>query len=83
MTIVKAPYSDIDWFFEIMQERKIIDVPQHLVDMWVDGRIIPPNRQGIEDILREMEVNEYDRFTMLKYNDAWCQMDTTYIQEIT
>ena len=76
-------YIDCDnLFFNVLHKQGIRDVPQHIVDRWIDGRIIPPNRQGLYDILKEMGVTEYDRFTMLKYNDAVCQMDSSYIREI-
>lgn len=47
-----------------------------------DERIIPPDRQGLTDILKEMGATEYDRFTLLIHNNAVCQRDNLYIREV-
>lgn len=69
-------------FFNSLHEQGIRDVPQHIVDCWIEGRIIPPDRQGLYDILQEMGVSEYDRFTMLIHSGGVSQMDKAYIKEV-
>lgn len=82
MQLARRCFKGFSIFFQILYKRGIKDVPQHLVDRWVDNRIIPPDRQGLYDILKEMGITEYDRFTMLLYNNGICQMDSSYIREV-
>lgn len=72
-----------DIFFRAMNDRGIVDVPQYLVDMWVTGRVVPPNRQGIEGILADIGMREYNVFDLLVYGNGRCQMDFSCIIEIT
>ena len=72
-------YADI--FFKELHKQGVIDVPQHLVDMWVRGRVIPPNRQGLRGILDELGMKEYNVFDLLLYGNGRCQMDYSCIIE--
>jgi hypothetical protein len=33
---------------------------------WVRDRLVPPNRQNIQYILRELELDEYDEFALIQ-----------------
>lgn len=72
-----------DIFFKLMNEQGIVDVPQHFVNRWVNGRVFPPNRQGIRGMLKEMGLKEYNVFDILMYNEGGCQMDYSYLKEVT
>jgi len=37
---------------------------------WIYERIVPPTRIGIDDLLRQMGLSEYDQFSILKYTSA-------------
>jgi hypothetical protein len=69
-----------DCFFDILQEQGVTVPEQHLVDMWVDGRVPPPNRQGIRGMLEGVGMKEYDRFAILTYASGRCQQDSSYIK---
>lgn len=71
----------VDIFFKELNKQGIIDVPQHLVDMWVRGRVIPPNRQGLRGILDDLGMKEYNVFDLLVYGNGRCQMDYSCIIE--
>lgn len=68
-----------DIFFDVMHLRGIVEVPQHLVDMWVTHRVFPPNRQGLRGMLDEMGMKEYNVHDILVYGNGRCQMDHSMI----
>lgn len=70
-------------FFDECNKQGITEVPDYLVDMWIRGRVIPPNRQGIKGILAEMGMTEYNVFDMLIYCDGRCFKDKLYLKEVT
>lgn len=68
-----------DCFFRELNKQGIIEVPQHLVDMWVQGRVFPPNRQGLRGILEDIGMTEYNLHDILVYGNGRCQMDFSCI----
>ena len=71
-----------DMTFRILNQQGIIDVPDYITRNWVEHRVIPPDRQGLQGILKEMGMTEYNVFEMLLYNKARNQMDFSYIKEV-
>lgn len=69
-------------YFEVLRQRGIVDVPEHLVDMWVQGRVLPPNRQGLQGLLEKIGMHEYNVFDLLVYGSARNQMDYDCIREL-
>lgn len=69
-------------FFRVLNEQGVINVPDYLVDNWVHGRVIPPNRQGLQGILEECGMKEYNVFDLLIYGNGRCHMDSLCIKEI-
>ena len=72
-----------DILFALWHQKGIIDVPEHFVEMWVDSRVIPPNRQCMSSILDELGMKEYDRFQFLMLGHGESQMDFSCLREIT
>lgn len=72
-----------DFIFALSEEVGMTDIPEHIVWNWVSGRVITPNRQGIEDTLKSIGLKKYDIFDMLLNNHGICQMDFDYISEYT
>lgn len=68
-----------DCFFKELNKQGIVEVPQHLVDMWVRGRVFPPNRQGLQGMLKDMGMVEYNVHDILVYGNGRCQMDYSCI----
>lgn len=68
-----------DWFFRELNKQGITKVPQHLVDMWVQGRVFPPNRQGLQGMLADIGMTEYNLHDILVYGNGRCQMDFSCI----
>ncbi len=80
MTLLKdytGKHPDI--FFKVLHSQGIVNVPHHLVDMWVTGRVFPPNRQGLRGMLDEMGMKEYNVHDILVYGNGRCQMDFSCI----
>ena len=50
--------------------------------MWVEQRIIPPDRQNIGQILKENGLTEYDAFSLLMLARGRCAQDDHYLEEI-
>lgn len=71
-----------DIFFKILHDQGVVDVPEYLVDVWVQDRVIPPNRQGLEGLLKERGMTEYHIFDLLMYAMGRCQLDYSTLVEI-
>ena len=71
-----------DITFDILSKRGFIEVPQHYVDDWVQGRVFPPNRQGLQGMLESIGMTEYNLHDLLIYGNGRCQMDFSCIRRI-
>ena len=49
---------------------------------WVRGRICPPGRHNINEILAGIGLSEYDEFKLLEATGAKCDKDELYMLEI-
>jgi len=47
--------------------------------LWLFDRIVPPTRIGIDDLLRQMGLSEYDQLSILKFTSARHTSDTCTI----
>jgi len=50
---------------------------------WVSGRICPPGRHNISEILRDNGLSEYDEYGLLMVNMARCDKDDLYLYKTT
>lgn len=59
---------------------------RQLDDKWarrfVKERVVPPNRQNIGTIMRELHMKKYSEFPILEYTSGRCCMDDFYLEEI-
>jgi len=46
---------------------------------WIRGRICPPGRHNIREILRDNGLNEYDEFELLMITKAKCDKDNLHL----
>ena len=82
------------FFIELPEDSKILEVPLILssfvkrgvysIDekwslIWVQQRIVPPERQNIGQILRESNLKEYDEFKLLMIADGRCEQDDCFL----
>ena len=49
---------------------------------WIRGRICPPGRHNIWEILRDNGLNEYDEFGLLMITQAKCDKDNLYLNPL-
>lgn len=59
---------------------------REIEDKWarrfVKERVVPPDRQNIGMILRDVGMQYYDEFPLLVYTSGRCCMDEFYLEEI-
>jgi len=48
---------------------------------WIRGRICPPGRHNIREILKENGLTEYDEFGLLMITKGKCDKDCLYLDE--
>jgi len=46
---------------------------------WIRGRICPPGRHNIREILKDNGLKEYDEFELLLLTNAKCDKDALYL----
>jgi len=49
---------------------------------WIRGRICPPGRHNIREILKDNGLNEYDEFGLLMITKAKCDKDNLYLSPL-
>jgi hypothetical protein len=49
---------------------------------WIRGRICPPGRHNIREILRKNRLTEYDEFGLLMVTKGKCDKDCLYLDEL-
>ena len=54
-------------------------VTHEKIKSWLIDRIVPPTRIGIDDLLRQMGLSEYDQLSILKYTSAKHASDAGWI----
>ena len=74
--------SDIPLWFRREYESGILTVDGDNVEHWIKGRIPPPYRQDIRDILRELGLNSYDTWEVFKKYNGKSVRDNICIEEL-
>ena len=73
----------LDIAFRQWKNRGFTVVPDDLSKSWVEERVIPSNRQGIEEVLVDFGLVEYNLLDMLLATKGRCQLDNSYIREVS
>ena len=59
---------------------------QEIDDKWarrfVKERVVPPDRQNIGMIMRQLHMKKYSEFPILEYTSGRCCMDDFYLEEM-
>ena len=63
-------------------ERKTYTIEPYWSKLWVQQRIVPPDRQNIGHILKEYKLKVYDEFKLLMIDSGACAQDSYYLQGI-
>lgn len=57
-------------------------LPQEFVDLWINDRIIPKERQNIDEILQDAGLTYYSPYGMLMACKGRCTFDKLYLEPI-
>jgi len=80
MTIAEdIPAEDLPLSLEIYANRQKRVLSHEDAMRWIRGRICPPGRHNIRDILKDNGLMEYDEFALLMLTKAKCGMDELYL----
>jgi len=83
MTVSKEiPPEDLPLSLENHANRQRFELSHEQTLSWIRGRICPPGRHNISEILRDNNLEHYDEFALLMITMAKCGMDDLYLVEI-
>ena len=70
----------------ILLDKAIIDgtytVGPRVSHLWIEQRVVPPDRQNIGSVLKAAKLDEYNEFELLKHADGRCAQDDFYLKPI-
>ena len=82
MTISKdVPKDELPLSLEGFVNRGKYVLSNENVLRWIRGRICPPGRHNIREILKDNGLNEYDEFGLLMITKGKCDKDDLYLVE--
>lgn len=67
----------------ILARKGIREIDDKWARRFVRERVVPPDRQNIGMILRELGMGYYSEFPLLVHTSGRCSMDEFFIEEIT
>ena len=67
--------------FTAYVKRGILTIPRDVSLAWVRERIIPSNRQNINQILKNHKLKEYDEIKFLEISEGKCSQDSLIIKK--
>jgi len=78
---IPVEHIPFDFTVEYMAGRRVIK--GEIVDNWINDRVPPPYRQDINDILKELELREYNQWELFKRYLGRSVRDTYFITQIS
>lgn len=76
-------FWDVPISFDSFIKNKKTTINSFLSLMWVRQRLIPPDRQNISEILKELNLESYDEYSFLISSKGRCVQDNLFIEEIS
>ena len=80
---LSADPDDLPAIPGILARKGIREIDDKWARRFVRERVVPPDRQNIGMILRELGMTHYSEFPLLVYTGGRCCMDDFFIEEIT
>ena len=71
--------EDLPLSLEVFVNRQKYVLSHENVLRWIRGRICPPGRHNIREILRDNGLTEYDEFGLLMVTKGRCDKDDLYL----
>lgn len=78
----EAPINYLPLILHILAEKGVYDVTGEWALRFVRDRIVPPDRQNIGQILRQVGIPYYDEYPLLIYSSGRCCQDDCYLEII-
>ena len=66
----------------MLAKQGIREIDDKWARRFVKERVVPPDRQNIGMIMRQLHMKKYSEFPILEYTSGRCCMDDFYLQEI-
>jgi len=83
MTIIEdIPNGDLPLSLEGFVNNKKYLLSHQDTARWIRGRICPPGRHNIREILKDNGLSEYDEFGLLMITKARCDKDNLYLSSL-
>lgn len=82
--LVLKDYSKLhpDYFLRWWAEHGISEVSGAEIQHWIQRRILPPNRHGINGFLDFIGIKEYNVSKIIDYTKGICVMDDLWFEEV-
>jgi len=77
-----VPLSDLPLSLEALVHKGNYLLGHEETLRWVRGRICPPGRHNINEILSGIGLKEYDEFKMIEATAGRCDKDSLYLKEL-
>lgn len=79
----EADFWETPLILSSFAKRGIKTVNAYWSKIWVQQRIVPPDRQNLGQILKDNGLKEYDEFELLMLADGRCAQDSYYLTEVS
>lgn len=74
--------NDLPAILSLLAKQGIREIDDKWARRFVKERVVPPDRQNIGMIMRQLQMKKYSEFPILVYTSGRCCMDDFYLQEI-
>lgn len=75
-------YKDLPAILSLLAKQGIRELDDKWARRFVKERVVPPERQNIGMIMRQLNMKKYSEFPILEYTSGRCCMDDFYVKEI-
>ena len=78
----EVPCNDLPAILSLLAKQGIREIDDKWARRFVKERVVPPDRQNIGMIMRELHMKKYSEFPILEFTGGRCCMDDFYLEEI-
>lgn len=74
--------NDLPAILSLLVKQGMREIDDKWARRFVTERVVPPDRQNIGTIMRQLHMKKYSEFPILEYTSGRCCMDDFYLKEI-
>ena len=74
--------NNLDAFSMLYYNQGIHVFKGELAEEYLQRRILPPDRQALDQYLENMDLKKYDLIDILDFTKGYCEMDRNYFREV-